>query len=151
MRFLSAAEVDALCEVIDPAYRAWLLFMAYAGLRFGEAAALRWGRVNLLRGRVEVAEGVVDIGGTLVFGPPKTRCGRRVVPLPQVVRAELAGLAEANPDPDAFVFSSPHGDVLRVNNFRRRVDSAVVDVLGSATFASTICATPQSRCGSRPG
>jgi integrase len=63
-----------------------------------------------------------------VFGPPKTRAGRRVVPLPQVVRAELAGLTEANPDPDEFVFSSPHGDVLRVNNFRRRVwDPAVVD------------------------
>ena len=67
MRFLSVAEVEALRDVIDPAYRAWLLFMAFGGLRFGEAAALRWGRVNLLRGRVEVAEGVVEVGGILVL------------------------------------------------------------------------------------
>lgn len=126
MRFLSASEVEALCAVIDPSYRAWLLFMAYGGLRFGEAAALRWGRVNLLRGRVEVAEGVVELGGALVFGPPKTRSGRRVVPVPQVVRAELAQLTGPNPDPEGFVFSSPNDGVLRVNNFRRRVwDPAV--------------------------
>ena len=61
-----------------------------------------------------------------VFGPPKTRSGRRVVPVPQVVRAELAQLTGPNPDPEGFVFSSPNDGVLRVNNFRRRVwDPAV--------------------------
>ena len=130
MRFLAVPEIDALAAVIDPAYRAWLLFMAYSGLRFGEGAALRWGRVNLLRGRAEVLESVVEVRGTLLFGPPKTRAGRRVVPLPQTVRTELAQLTPPHPDPDAFVFVSPKDDVLRVNNFRRRVWDPALDAAG---------------------
>lgn len=121
MRFLSVPEIDRLADAIEPAYRPWLLFMAYAGLRFGEAAALRWGRVDLLRGRVEVLESAVEVRGTMVFGPPKTRAGRRVIPVPQTIREQLAQLTAPNPDPDAFVFTSPNGGVLRVNNFRNRV------------------------------
>jgi hypothetical protein len=50
--------------------RALVLVAAYGGLRIGELAGLRRRRVDLLRGRVDVAEIVVDIRGELYMGPP---------------------------------------------------------------------------------
>ena len=52
----TAEQVAFLTEKIDPRYRAWTITAAYSGLRFGELAGLRWGRVNVLRNRIEVVE-----------------------------------------------------------------------------------------------
>ena len=82
MRFVNADELMRLAETIDPRYRAFVLLGGFAGLRLGEMLGLRWGRVDLLRRRVHVAETLVDIGGHISFGPPKTRAAVRSVPLP---------------------------------------------------------------------
>ena len=84
MRFLTTVEVDALADAIDPRYRAAVLLAAYGGLRAGELFGLRAKRVDLLRRTVSISETVVDVGGHLHFGPPKTRAGTRIVPLPRV-------------------------------------------------------------------
>jgi integrase len=124
MRFLAPAEIARLADVIDPRYRALVLFAAYGGLRIGELAGLRRGRVDLLRGTVQVAEIVTEVGGVLRFGPPKTRASRRTVGLPRAVVDELAAhMARAGgpTDPDAFIFTAPQGGPLRVIAFRARV------------------------------
>jgi hypothetical protein len=72
MRFLNPAEVAWLADVIGARYRALVLLGAYGGLRIGELAGLRRRRVDLLRGRVDVAEIVVEVRGDLYMGPPKT-------------------------------------------------------------------------------
>ena len=82
MRFLTPAEVAHLAHAIGPRYRALVLLAAYGGLRIGELAGLRRGRVNLLRGTVDAAEIVVEVRGKLFVGPPKTRAGRRTIGLP---------------------------------------------------------------------
>jgi hypothetical protein len=41
----------------------------------GELAGLRRGRVDLLRGTIDIAEIVVEVHGQLYTGPPKTRAG----------------------------------------------------------------------------
>jgi len=90
----------------------------------GELAGLRRRRVDLLHGTVQVAEIVVEVGGVLHIGPPKTRASRRTVGLPRFVAEELADhLADpADPaDPEAFVFTAPQGGPLRVTGFRARV------------------------------
>lgn len=56
MRFLTPAEIIALADAIRPLYRTLVLVGAYGGLRIGELAGLRRGRVDLLRGTVTVAE-----------------------------------------------------------------------------------------------
>lgn len=53
-------------------YRAFVYVVAYGGLRFREAVALRRRRCDLLHGRLEIAEGAVDVKGELVWGTPKT-------------------------------------------------------------------------------
>jgi integrase len=47
---------------------ALVLTLAYTGLRWGELAALRVGRVDLMRGRLVVAEAVSEVTGHLGVG-----------------------------------------------------------------------------------
>lgn len=53
---------------------------AFTGLRRGELCGLRWSNVDLERGTITVRTQLVDVAGTVVEGPPKTKSGehRRV-------------------------------------------------------------------------
>jgi integrase len=82
MRFLSPQEIARLAAAIRPDYRALILLGAYGGLRIGEMAGLRRGRVDLAQGLVQVVEVVIEPIGKLHIGPPKTRAARRTVGLP---------------------------------------------------------------------
>lgn len=81
--------------------------LAYTGLRWGEAAALQVGRINLLRRRLEVVRSAVDLGGEITYGTPKTH-QRREVPIPRSMIDELA-VHVSGKDPDDLVFVSPQG------------------------------------------
>lgn len=120
-RYLDADQVAALAEAIEPRFAAMVLVAAYGGLRFGELAALRRDRVDLLRGRVRVTETLADVNGELTFGPTKTRKGRRSVPLPrrttEALGEHLATYAGARPD--ALVFTGQGGQPLRRAPFRQ--------------------------------
>lgn len=75
MRFLNSAEVARLADAIGPRYRALVLLGAYGGLRMGELAGLRRGRVDLLRATVDIAEIVVEVRGQLYTGPTQDQGG----------------------------------------------------------------------------
>jgi integrase len=94
-------------------------FLAYTGLRWGELAALKVGRVDLVRRRAAVAESVTEVNGVLVWGNPKNHT-RRAVPLPRFLAAELAERVSGR-SADELLFTAPQGGVLRVRNFRRAV------------------------------
>lgn len=102
-----------------PEYAVLVRFAAYTGLRAGELEALRVKRLDLLRGRVEVAETVGEVTGHgLVFGPTKTD-QTRTVPLPRFLCDDL-GTALAGKGRDDFVFPGPEGGPLRHRNFYAR-------------------------------
>jgi integrase len=123
MRFATVAEVAALADVIPPRFRALVLVAAYTGLRWGELAGLRVRRVDLLHGRITVAEQLLEVRGRLAVGPPKTGAGQRMVTLPTVAAEALAEhlsiYAEAGPE--GLVFSAERGGPIRRSNFTRRV------------------------------
>jgi integrase len=91
-----------LAEAIDPRFRALVLVAAYAGLRWGELVGLRVKRVDLLHGRITVAEQATELDGRFTWGPPKTEAGRRTMTLPAVAAAALAGHlgTHGRPGPD---------------------------------------------------
>ena len=123
MRFLTPDEVIRLSSVIEPRYRALVLLGGFCGLRLGEMLGLKWKRVDLTERTVQVAETLVDIGGHLHFGPPKTNAAIRRVPMPVFVRDELARLAGAQAngvEPEGLVLLSPEGLPVRATLFRRR-------------------------------
>ena len=121
MVFLTAEEVEGLAAAIDSRFSTLVRFAAYTGLRAGEIGALRVGRLDLLRGRVLVAESVTEVDRMgLVFGEPKTY-QRRSVTLPSFLREELAAhLAGRRPEPEEFVFPSTTGGPLHHKDFYRR-------------------------------
>jgi integrase len=59
----------------------WRILLA-TGVRFGEAAALRWEDVDLDLRTIAIRRTLIRIDGGLQFSPPKTARGRRVIPLP---------------------------------------------------------------------
>jgi len=120
--FLTAEQVELLADAIDEQYSALVYLLAYGGLRWGEATAVRRRRLDLKRSRVEVAESLADVAGALHFGPTKTYDHRTVV-LPAFVRDQLAQhlSRHRSGDLEALVFRSPEGAPLRHSNFWRRV------------------------------
>lgn len=120
-RFLMPREVEVLAEVMEPRFRALVLLAAYGGLRFGELAGLRRSRLDPVRGRVQVAESLVEANGQLSFGPPKSKRSRRSVPLPRRIASEMQAHLEQYglADPDSLVFTGPKGGALRRTGFRR--------------------------------
>ena len=79
--------VGALLDALPEDLRALWAVLFYAGLRIGEARALRWTAVDFDGGVIRVARGWDDQEGEQ---DPKTRAGLRDVPLIGRVRAELA-------------------------------------------------------------
>lgn len=47
------------------------------GLRFGEAAGLRWSDIHLDEAELSINRTLTDAAGRLSFGPPKTLAGTR--------------------------------------------------------------------------
>ena len=126
-RYLTAQQVDDLASSVPTlADRSLILTLAYGGLRWGEAVALRRGRVDVLRRRLSIAEAATEVSGRLVFGEPKTH-RRRYVHLPRFVADELAQHLHSRPaDPEALVWVAPKGGPLRYNPYRHRAwDPAV--------------------------
>lgn len=120
MRCLTAEEVRLLAEAIDAQYRALVLVAGFSGLRMGEMVGLRRGRVDLMRGHVDVVESGVETGSRVVFGPPKTRSGRRRVALASEAVDALGRLLGRPGAAEDLVFTSPEGGVIRRGNFTRR-------------------------------
>jgi integrase len=115
-------------------YRALVLVLAFCGLRWGEAAGLKVGRVDLLRRRLTIAETLSEVGGRLVWGTPKSHAARSV-PIPNFVVDLLAEvIAERSNalDSSALVFTTWRGRPLRNLNFRRDVFDRAAEDAGLA-------------------
>ena len=69
-RFLTPDEVARLAEGAGT-HRFAVMMLAYTGLRYGELAALRVRRVDLVRRRLEIAESVTEVNGVAEFGTPE--------------------------------------------------------------------------------
>lgn len=122
MRFLTAAEVAELAAAVGPAWETLVYTAAYTGLRWGELAGLRPGRVDVGRRTITVVEQLNELSGRLEWGPPKTAAGRRAVSIPSTLADLLAEqLATPMVVRSGLVFPTPLGEPMRRSNFARRV------------------------------
>ena len=126
MRVIAPAEIVALAETIHPRYRAVIYLAAYGGLRWGEVAALRPGRLNLQRGSIQVRESLADVSGVLITQPPKSGKNRSVSLPPflcSILNDHLTRFSSSD-----YVFTSPMGEPLRRSNwYRRHFKPAVIE------------------------
>jgi integrase len=117
-RFLSPDQVHQLADAaaaypipeVGEQYRVLVLVLAFCGLRWGEAAALRVKRVDPFRRRLMIAESVTEVRGQLTWGAPKTHQARSV-PVPRFL-AELLAELVAGKAPDDLVFTTWRGKPL---------------------------------------
>lgn len=129
-RYLDHAQVAALADKCGDEYRLVVLFLAYTGVRFGEMAALRVGRVDFLRRRALVAESVTVVKGVMTWGTPKGH-ERREVPIPRFLIEELSRHV-AGKESDDLVFLGMRGAVMRSQTFQRAALTEAALAIGVA-------------------
>ena len=117
-RVLSRSQLAAVLAEIPPPWRDFFDLLACTGLRVSEVIALRWRDLELqapacLWVRRSIVDGVV--------GAPKSRFGRRVLPLPEELARRLAARRPADAEEEALVFATHSGHPYSPNNIRARV------------------------------
>jgi integrase len=130
IRTLTADEVRALADAIDPRYRALVLVGYGCGLRISEARGLTEDRVSWFTGEVLI-DRQLDTLTPYPFVPTKNskRCPSRTVPMPQYVHEALSRHIEAYGLGDRrLVFTAaqggPVGVATLVRPFRRATRKA---------------------------
>jgi integrase len=113
-RFLRLDQLHALADA-SGAHRALVYVLGTCGLRFGEAAELRWRDLNLHKLQIRITRSVTLVDGQFVVGSPKNGKGR-TVSLPAFV-VDLLG---EGGDLDTLVFPDSAGGYMRGTNVRRR-------------------------------
>jgi integrase len=98
-------------------WRLLILVLAYTGLRWGEATALRVCDIDFDRRRIDVRRAFSDVGGRIALGTPKSHQSR-TVPVPRFVADELAAAVDGK-RPDELAFTMRGGSVVRLSNWRR--------------------------------
>ncbi|WP_052707571.1 tyrosine-type recombinase/integrase [Streptomyces rubellomurinus] len=116
--YLTDVQVEALAEACGE-YRALILFLAYTGVRWGEATAVQIKHVDLKSRRVRIAQTWGSDKGKLYLEDSPKNHERRSVPIPAFLISELAKLI-AGRKPEEYLFVAPRGGVLMIRNFMRR-------------------------------
>jgi integrase len=99
MTLPAAAQVGALLEAADDAFRPFVGLCAFAGLRLGEAAGLQVEDIDFLRRTLTVARQVQRApGGAVEVRPPKYGSERVVFLAPGLVEMLAAHVAAHCPD-----------------------------------------------------
>lgn len=125
--YLSHQQTWTLADTFDPRYRTLVLFLAYTGLRFGEAAALTVQDIDFLRKQVYVRQQVTEVKGKLTWTPTKGK-QRRHVPVPKFLIEPLSVQCTGKKREER-VFNAPKGGVLRLNTWRDRTWNTAIDTL----------------------
>jgi integrase len=145
VRVFTGDELLTALRVVHPKHRTLFRLLAETGLRISEALALQWKHVQVDGAAPEVRVRRAYVRGR--FNPPKSRHGRRDIPLSLALADELRirrSSAEWCEDDD-LVFPSEAGAPIDVHNLRRRflrpaVAEAGAEWAGFHTFRHT-CAS----------
>ncbi len=121
---LSAEEAERLLDCAkETRYEALFVLALGTGLRWGELAGLRWGDIDFNRATLQVQRIVVHTKHEMLIHEPKTKSGRRQVPIPgfalQALRAHRSRQSAA-PHPTAWVFTNRVGAPIHKSNFFAR-------------------------------
>jgi len=103
---------------------AWLLVLT--GLRIGEALALRWRNIDLVRGELRVTQTVYDGH----FDVPKTQRSQRSVPLGPKAVEILTARKPSVTNPEALVFATREGSAFDRHNLTNRQLKSTCKKLG---------------------
>jgi integrase len=127
--------VERLATRLPDQVRALVLVGAYAGLRWGEAAGLTRGSIDVLRNRITVTSTAIQVGGRVILGQePKPSRSKRTIPVARSVmrRIEEHLAAHVAPDADALLFTAAQGGPMFRGTISREVWRPAVTRAGLA-------------------
>jgi integrase len=120
-RIASPAEAAELLAALPERDRALWATAMYAGLRRGELLALRWEDVDLAAGVIHVERSWDAKEGAV---GPKSRAGRRTVPIPAVLRDHLVEHKLRSGRHVGLVFGTSYAQPFTPSNVRKRANAA---------------------------
>jgi len=125
--FLTPSQVKSLLAKLTEPCRTVVSTAVLTGMRIGEILALRWNRIDFLRGNIEVSETYSD--GQ--FGSPKTRSSRRVIPMSSASCKVLEShrITCSHKEPADLVFCTSKGTPLSPKNLYNRALAPACDSL----------------------
>ncbi len=141
-KILSPQELERLLKVTPNRWRLFVRFLAETGLRIGELLALEWRDVDLDNHQMHVRRTVTEHDR---LAPPKTRHGRRTIPISTATAHELRRRRLAAGTDQSPVFANRVGGRLIASNVAARVFKPAARTAGvpSASFH-----TLRHTCGS---
>jgi integrase len=117
-RIAAPGEAEKLLKALAPEDRAAWATALFAGLRRGEIRGLRWHDVDFAHGVVHVEQGWDDKAGPI---EPKSRAGRRRVPLAKPLRSYLAAhRLRGQANDKGLLFADRRGEALNTTALVRR-------------------------------
>jgi len=127
-RFYSVDQVRMLLGVLTEPCASVVAVAVLTGMRIGEILALRWKRIDLLNGTLEVAENY----SSGEFVSPKTKSSQRVLPISSALRRVLENQhSRINPTtPGDLIFQTPTGTPLNDKNLYNRELAPACDRIG---------------------
>ncbi|MGH9152990.1 MAG: tyrosine-type recombinase/integrase [Acidimicrobiales bacterium] len=134
--FLTAGEVEALAQATRPPHDVLVRFAAATGLRPSELCGLRVGRMNLVRGSVEVSEALTVVAGRTEVARSRTACAAPCSCRGRCATSSGRHLAERTRQvgrplqPDDFAFVAPEGVPLRRDLLHKRIFRPAVELAG---------------------
>ncbi|WP_060915776.1 tyrosine-type recombinase/integrase [Microbacterium oleivorans] len=123
--YLSHAQVAQLAAIAK--HPDLVAFLAYTGLRWGEATALRIKHVDTVRRRVRVEENAVEVGSQVIIGTPKTH-EKRQVRYPAFLAPTIEHLVATRPR-DALLFGDGDHFIRRAKSTTGWFNSAVMQIV----------------------
>ena len=123
IQIVSPEVAARLIEAVPLDDRATWATALYAGLRYGELRALRWGAVDLDAATIRVRELWDPMEGSI---DPKTRTSRRTTPIPSALRSLLRDRRERGGEvaDDQLVFADSRDAPFHAASLYRRADCA---------------------------
>lgn len=121
-RYLTHAQVRRLA-LASGRFRTLVFVLAYTGIRFGEAIALRPNDIDLTRRRINIARSATRVAGQGVVETDTKNHTTRAVPLPAFLVEYLIPLVEGDSAGER-VFEGRAGGFLSLGEFRWAFDRA---------------------------
>jgi integrase len=118
-KILKRSELELLIQYMPTIQTKTLVLAAgMTGMRWSELAGLTWEHVDLSSGEVRVRQTLVEAGGKMIYGQPKSLSSFREIPLPHRLVVELTDLWRERASDQALVFLSTKGKPMRRSNFQ---------------------------------
>ncbi|MGA6938199.1 MAG: tyrosine-type recombinase/integrase [Pseudolabrys sp.] len=115
--FPSMPELNLLIDNAAPRWRPFIISAIFTGMRLGEIRGLRWSDVDLDAGVIHVRQRADEWGK---MGPPKTKAGKRDIPLAPIVVNALRQWQSDSPKGE-LVFATRTGKPQQATNIHHHV------------------------------